>query len=106
MEPTSVPPGAETWYPNMRKLNVGKPGYKGQGDDGDGSSVREAATLQALYGNDPENGWPHFREFWEVPEEEVTELSKGGLIMLTFWVPQMPVHSMQIVDKESAEWGQ
>lgn len=96
MEPVPIPLVAKEWYPHMKEMQVGKPGYDGT-NDGDGSSVQEAFTLWAQYGVDPENGWPHFREYWEVTKDDFAHLREGGLMMLTFWVPQMPVHSLQVL---------
>ncbi len=98
MNPVPVPEVAKEWYPTLRTINVGKPGYTGS-NDGDGSSVREAATLQAMFGQDmSEYGAPHFREFWKLEETDWEVIGeRGGLIMLTFWIPQMPVHALQVV---------
>jgi hypothetical protein len=101
MKPVPVPQSATDVYPFMRKINVGKPGYDGT-NDGDGSTVREAATLEALIGPDLTEGglgWPHFREFWKLDAQDLETVSAGGVLMLTFWVPQMPVHALDVYDE-------
>ena len=100
MNPTQIPEYMDNWYPQMRRLRVGKPGWSGnEADSGDGSSVSNAATLDAMVGF--HNGHHCFREVWKLDDDDLQIIERAsGLIELTLWVPQMPVHAMRVVSKE------
>lgn len=108
MKPGKVPPLVEEMYKThhgLRKISVGKPGWSGKPEEeGDGSSVREAATVEALVGRS-EEGLPVFREYLYLTDEDIYSLQEDGyMIELSFHSSQMPVHSMRLVHPESGNF--
>lgn len=93
MNPVPVSDEMKALYPLLRRLVIAAPSGR---LDGDGSSVEEAAALEALVGL--EDGIPVFREFWKPSAEELADLNAGAELQLTIWTRQLPVHSMVVMN--------
>lgn len=105
MRPGPVPKAVEEMYgreQRLKKIAVGKPGWSGKPEDeGDGSSSSNAATVEALHGTG-EDGWPVFREYLYLTDEDIYSLQEDGfMIEISFHSSQVPVHSMRLVHPES-----
>lgn len=87
-------PIPKEWYLNMKHVVVGTPGSGRL--DGDGSSPEEAFAIEAAFGE--ENGWPVFVEHWAPSSEELKALTEGAVLRLWLYMPQMPVHAMDVVE--------
>lgn len=92
MNAIPVPRELEALFPHFRKVVVGSTTGK---LDGDGSSPDEAFAIEALFGTD-EQGYPMIREYWVPDSDEQYDIERGCPIELVFWMPQMPVHGMNV----------
>jgi hypothetical protein len=79
------------WYADMRRIVVSAPSGR---LDTDGSTPDEALSLEAMHGT--EGRWPVFIEHWRPSDEDLEALKAGGVLRLFLYVPQMPVHSMDV----------
>lgn len=88
-------PLPKDWYTDMKHVVIGAPrdGHL----DGDGSSPEEAFAIEAAFGED--NGWPVFVEHWLPSKEDLELLNNGGILRLWIFMPQMPVHAMDVVSQ-------
>ncbi len=89
MEAVAIDDRTVRAYPHLKRILVGSPTGNMRGD---GSSVENAAPIEALYGI--EDGVQVFIEHWKLTDEEAQELRRGGTIQLKFWADRMPVHGM------------
>jgi hypothetical protein len=87
-----VPDELAAAFPTFRKVVVGSTTGK---LDGDGSSPQEAFAIEALFGTD-DDGYPRIREYWVPDSDERYDIERGCPIELVFWMPQMPVHAMNV----------
>lgn len=92
MNTIPIPPEIEAQFPNFRKVVVGSPTGK---LDGDGSSPDEAFAVEALFGKD-DQGWAQIRELWLPDANDLEDIARGCPIELVFWLSQMPVHGMNV----------
>lgn len=87
-------------HPGFRRIVVAGP----NGDlTNDGSSPEKALAVEALVG--VIDGWPAFIVHMRLEPDEIAQLDDDGLLRVTFYVPQMPVHSIGVVPGTSPAKG-
>lgn len=92
MNTIPVPKEMQAAFPSFKRVVVGSTTGK---LDGDGSSPEEAFAIEALFGRD-DNGYPQIREYWLPDADERYEIESGCPVELVLWMPQMPVHGLQV----------
>lgn len=93
MNAVPVPDEIAKQFPNFRRVVVGST----TGTlDGDGSSPEEAFAIEMLFGIDPEFRLPMIREYWVPDTDERHDIERGCPIELVLWMPQMPVHCLNV----------
>lgn len=95
MDAIPVPEDLAAAFPTFRRVVVGSTTGK---LDGDGSSPEEAFAIEALFGLDEQLGrpLPMIREYWVPNADERYDIERGCPIELVLWMPQMPVHCLNV----------